>query len=145
MITRPRRYTWTVSWRQFVSVLVLAILTGLPVSRATCAVLCASPANSSGRAEHHSSTLSCEKPARADTGIQIRGVSDHGCDTHQTAVRQAAVAATERVAGGLASVALVTTLVWATFTSSTRSGSQCRCTTPPGPAPPTTTPRVLRV
>ena len=137
------RYTRTVSWKQFFGVLVLAILSGGPVSGTICALLCDS-ANSTASAGHHGSSNDCDEPARPSTDVQISGVSDHDCGTHDVAIRQATLTAAERANRGVMRVALTTTFVAVTVKSPATSGSHFQYTTPPGTAPPTTTPLILR-
>ena len=132
-----------------ISIVVLAILTALPVSGAVCAMLCESEASSTASVSghHHGSTNNVEEPAAPATRVQvqIQSVSDHDCNTHDAALRQASTTAAERADWGISSIPLATTTVLATFRPLTDSEPQFEYSTPPGSTPPTTTPLVLRV
>lgn len=140
-------YTRRVSWKRPVSLVVLAILTALPVSGAVCAMLCESAASSTASVSehHHGSTNNVEEPAPPATSVQIQGVSDYDCSSHDAALRQASTTAAERADWGISSIPIATTTVLATFKALTDSGPHFEYSTPPGSAPPTTTPLVLRV
>ena len=138
------RYTRTVSSRQFVSAFVLVILTALPVSGSVCALLC-DAAKSNATAGHHGSAKDCEEPAPSSTGFQIRGVSEHDCSTHDTAIRQASVTAAEKANASVTSLPLVANLASVRFTAPLNGGAHFQNSSPPGTAPPTTTPLVLRI
>ena len=137
------RYTRTVSSRQFVSAFVLVILTALPVSGSVCALLC-DAAKSNATAGHHGSAKDCEEPAPSPASVQIRGVSDHDCSTHD-AVRQASLAAAGKANASVTSSPLLANLVKVEFTFRLNAGSYLQHSSPPGTAPPTTTPLVLRI
>ncbi len=141
------RYTRRVSWKRPVSILVLAILTGLPVSGAVCAMLCESAASSTASVSghHHGSTNNVEERAPSSTSVQIQSVSDHDCNNHDAALRQTSTTAAERADWGISSIPIATTTVLATFKALTGSEPHFEYSTPPGSAPPTTTPLVLRV
>lgn len=138
------RYTRTVSSRQFVSAFVLVIMTALPVSGSVCALLC-DAAKSNATAGHHGSAKDCEEPAPSSTGFQIRGVSEHDCSTHDTAIRQAFLTAAEKANASVTSLPLVANLVTVRFTAPLNGGARFQNSSPPGTAPPTTTPLVLRI
>ena len=137
------RYTRTVRSRQFVSAFVLVILTALPVSGSVCALLC-DASKSNATAGHHGSAKDCEEPAPSSTGVQIRGVSEHDCSTHD-AVRQASLTASERANASVTSIPLLANLVTVGFTLPLTTDSYLQHSSPPGTAPPTTTPLVLRI
>ena len=133
------------SWKRPVSILVVTILTGLPVSGTTCALLCGSVASGSATGHHHGSTHAAEEPARPSSSAQIQSVSDHDCRMHDDALRQAATAAAWRSEQGVTSIPLALVRVAATLEALTGSGQRFHYSTPPGTAPPTATPLVLRV
>ena len=135
------------SWKRPVSVVVLAILTALPVSGAMCAMLCESAASSTASASghHHGSTNNAEEPARPSTNVHIQCVSDHDCNSHDAALWQSSTAAAGRAEWSVASISLGTTSASATAKALTDSGPHFEYRAPPGTAPPTTTPLVLRV
>ena len=140
------RYTRHVSWRRPIGFVVLAILTALPVSGAVCAILCDSASSSAAIASghHHGSSHSAEAPARSSTDDQISGFSEHDCRSHDGALRLVSTTAAERTSWGVTWIALVLATVPATFEASTALEHR-EYGTPPGTAPPPTTPRVLRV
>lgn len=139
MGTSPR-YTQIVSWKHRIAMLVLTVLTALPVSGTVCAMACESAANS---ASHHGSGKTCEEPPGPSTDVQLRGVNEHDCGTHDVAVRQATAA--ERADLGAASAPLVVTVLHGATTPWPTIESVFEHNAPPGTAPPTTTPLVLRI
>jgi hypothetical protein len=136
------RYTRSVGLNQrTISIVVLAILTALPVSGTLCAMLCDSSANATASA-HHGSGIDCAEPSPPSTGTQIHGVSEHDCRTHDAAA-QATSTVAARAEGVAASVLLTTLTARAITTILIPVDSPYDA--PPGTAPPTTTPLVLRV
>ena len=135
-------YTRTVSWKQRISVVVLVVLAALPVSGIVCALICDSAAKTTSA--HHGTNKDCEESPGVSNGPQIQGVSEHDCSNHDAAVRRVATTVAERidlrtapaVFAGLASFA---------YTSLPARAATFEYTSPPGSAPPTTTPLVLRV
>ena len=137
------RYTRSVQWRHRIAVVLLAVLAGLPVSGMVCAMVCESA--SSAATTHHGSGQKCEDPAPPSSGPQISGHPEHDCSTHDGAIRQASTTAAERAdvtkksapiiigAAAIESVVLRNPQTFFDYSS------------PPGTAPPTTTPLVLRV
>ena len=138
------RYTRTVPMTQrSIGIVVLAVLTALPVSGAVCAMLCESAATASASG-HHGSGTKCEEPDRPSSDVQIRGVSEHDCSTHDAVVRRTSTTATERAAG-VPSPPLAVAAVYATLRDLPVCETAFAHRAPPGTAPPTTTPLVLRV
>lgn len=137
------RYTRTVSSRQFVSAFVLVILTALPVSGSVCALLC-DAARGNMMAGHHGAAKDCEEPA-PPSSAQIRGVSEHDCSRHDLAIQKASLAAAEKTNARVTSIPFVASLVTVTFTAPFDVASDPQYASPPGTAPPTTTPLVLRI
>lgn len=127
-----------------ISIVVLSILTALPVSGTLCAMLCGSSAKAAASA-HHGSGTKGEEPQPASTGTQIQGGSEHDCSTHDAAVRQATSTVAQRADGVAGSVLLPTLTARAITTAPIRVDSPFDYDAPPGTAPPTTTPLVLRV
>jgi len=136
-------YTQHVSWRHRIAIVVLTVLAGLPVAGTACALACDSA--SSAVAAHHGSGQECEEPARPSTGTQISGASGHDCSTHDAGIRQVATTAAERADVTAKSVPSVISTVQTTFETLHAVRSIFDYTAPPGTAPPTTTPFVLRV
>ena len=137
------RYTRSVQWRHRIAVVLLAVLAGLPVSGAVCAMVCESA--SSAAATHHGSGQKCEDPAPPSSGPQISGYPEHDCSTHDAALRQATTTAAERADLSAASAPLLITVLHSTVRPLPASESVFDYNAPPGTAPPTTTPLVLRV
>ncbi len=127
-----------------ISIVVLTILTALPVSGTVCAMLCDSSTKATASA-HHGSGTNCEEPSPPSTGTQIQGVAEHDCSTHDAAVRQATSTVAQRADGVAGSVLLATLTARAITTAPIRVDSSFDYDAPPGTAPPTTTPLVLRV
>ena len=127
-----------------ITIVVLAILTALPVSGTLCAMRCDSPAQATVSA-HHGSGTNCEEPSPPSTGTQIRGVAEPDCTTHDAAGRQATSTVAARADGVTGSVLLTTATDRAVRTAPIRVDSSFDYNAPPGKAPPSTTPLVLRV
>lgn len=144
-LTKARsRYTRTVGLTQrSVSIVVLAVLTALPVWGTVCGILCNSAATASA-SSHHGSGKECEEPAGPSSEVQIQGVSEHDCGTHDAVVRQASTTAGERAAG-VSSPPAAVAAVHATNYALPASETSFAQGAPPGTAPTTTTPLVLRV
>ena len=137
------RYTRIVSWKQRVSVVVLVLFTALPVSGTLCAMMCDSAA--AAPSTHHGSDKNCEEVARPSTGVQIEAASDHDCGNHDAAIRQVASTAPERVELKAAAIVFALSAGHTSFSSLPLSAPAIEDTSPPGPAPRTTIPLVLRV
>lgn len=125
-----------------VSIVVLAVLTALPVAGAVCGMLCNSVPMASS-SSHHGSGKQCEAPAGPSSEVQIQGISFHDCSTHHALVWQTSTTAkrAEGVTSSVAAVAVVRATVRALTALETSSAQGA----PPGTAPPTTAPLVLRV
>jgi hypothetical protein len=132
-----------VSSKQFLSALVLVILTALPVPGTVCALLC-DTAESATTARHHGPAKDCDEPAPSSTEATIRGISEHGCTAHDAGLRQASLAAAPKAGSSVTSVPLVANLVAVTFTDPPR-GASLQYTSPPGTPPSSTAPLVLRI
>jgi hypothetical protein len=137
------RYTRSVAWRHRIALLLLLALTGLPIGGTLCATLCDS---ASTQSTHHGKDPKCEEPAASSSGSQISGQSEHDCSTHDVAIRQVATTAAERA--DLSAKATPTDI------DSTSLGELVPLqngndffdyASPPGTAPPTARPVVLRV
>lgn len=129
------------------SVLALALLTGLPASATVCAMLCESATmnGSVASGHHHGSASHAQEPIRSTAEPKIHGVSGHDCSSHDAALGQASTTAAERADRGVTSIPLVTTTTPGTFKALTEPGPSFDYSAPPGTASPTTTPVVLRV
>lgn len=137
------RYTRMVSWQHRIAMFVLTVLTALPVSGiVVCAMLCESAATTTS---HHGSGKNCEEPPRSSTDAQLKGLSEHDCSTHDAALRQATTTAAERADLSAASAPLLITVLHSPARPLPVSESVFDDNAPPGIAPPTTTPLVLRV
>ena len=137
------RYTRSVNWRHRIAAVLLAVLAGLPVSGTVCAFACGWP--SSAASAHHGSGQKCEEPAQPSSGPQISGTSEHECRTHDAAVRQATTTAAERADLTAKSVPLMIGVIQTKSVSLRDPQAFLVYGSPPGTAPPTTTPLVLRV
>lgn len=126
-----------------ISIVVLTILTALPVSGTVCAMLCDSSTKATAAA-HHGSGTNCEEPSPPSTGTQIQGVAEHDC-THDAAIRLATSTVAARADGVTGFILLTTPTERAITTAPIRVDSSFDYDAPPGTAPPTTTPLVLRV
>jgi hypothetical protein len=137
-------YTRSVQWRHRIAVALLTVLAGLPVSGTVCAMVCESA--SSATAPHHGSGQKCEDPAPPSSGPQISGYPEHDCSTHDGAVRQASTTAAERADVTTRSSSIIIGAAVITESVVLRNPQTFfDYSSPPGTAPPTTTPLVLRV
>jgi len=139
------RYTQRVSWKRPVSILALAILTGLPVLGTVCGLLCAyDTADASMALGHHSGHhhVSTAVPNSSSDG-RIDGVSDADC-VHDGALLQAFTIAAERADRGVVSVPTVTAGLLLPAAPLHESGPHVEYRAP-GTAPPTASLPVLRI
>ncbi len=137
------RYTRSVQWRHRIAVVLLTVLAGVPVSGTVCAMVCES--TSSATATHHGSGQKCEAPAPPSSGPQITGFLEHDCSTHDGAIRQASTTAAERADVTTKSTPIIIGAVAIESVALRNPQSFFDYSSPPGTAPPTTTPLVLRV
>ena len=132
-----------VSWKQPVSAVVVVLFTSLPVSGTLCAMMCDSAA--AAASTHHGADKNCEEVAHPSTGVQIEGASDHDCSNHDAAVRQIASTAPKRVELTAAAIVFAFSAGHTSLSSLPLSAPATDAAGPPGTAPRTTTPLVLRV
>jgi hypothetical protein len=137
-----------VSWRHRIAVVLLTVLAALPVSGTVCTLMCDSSswaaAAGQGPHAHHSSP---GEPAATDssTGPQIGGNPEHDCSTHDGAIRQATTTPAERADLTAKSAPVTIGAIHIESVSLRDSQAFVDYSSPPGTAPPTTTPLVLRV
>jgi hypothetical protein len=93
---------------------------------------------------HHGSDENCDEVARASTGVEIVGASDHDCSNH-AAIRQVAATVSERVEPKAAAIVFALSAGHSSFSSLPLRAPAIADAGPPGTAPRTTTPLVLRV
>jgi hypothetical protein len=101
--------------------------------------------SSSTAATHHGSGQKCEDPAPPSSGPQISGYSEHDCSTHDGAIRQASTTAVDRGDLTTKSAPIVIGVNGTESVAFRNSQVFFDYSFPPGTAPPTTTPLVLRV
>jgi hypothetical protein len=130
-----------VSWRQRVSAIVIVVLAMLPVASNVCATFCESTAKAASA--HHGSGTNCEQAAAPDGAAQL-SAPPHDCSIHQTSVGQVGTAAKARADLGSSPV-LLGPIATTTFAISLNTHPGADYASPPGTAPPTTIPLVLRV
>jgi hypothetical protein len=84
-------YTRIVSWKRAISVLVLAVLTGLPVSGTTCALICEPGSGRTSRPPgHHDSDAACAT-AESSAAILVIASARHDCRSHSAVVSPPAI------------------------------------------------------
>ena len=132
-----------VGWRHRIAALMVTVLAGLPVSGTVCAMVCDS-ANTKALS-HHGAGKNCEDSTPASTGAQVRGVSEHDCSTHDAAVLQLITTTAPRGDAVAFTTPLAVAIVHAVIETPSNSDPVLESSSPPGPAPPTTAPLVLRV
>jgi hypothetical protein len=142
--TASSRYTRYVLWRQRIAVLLLVALAALPVSGTVCALACESAAGAV--VSHHSAGEACDEPAPPlQGGPQISGPPEHDCNTHDGLVRQPTLAPADRMNRTASSAPAVLAAVPFESGALPVSSPPLDHSSPPGTAPVTTTPLVLRV
>ena len=137
------RYTRIVGWKQRITLVVLAVFAALPVSGTLCAMICDSTA--AAASTHHGSDKNCEEAAHPSTGTQIGAASNHDCSDHDAAIRQVASTAPERIELKAAAIVFALSAGHPSSSSLPLSAPVIDDASPPGTAPRTTTPLVLRV
>ncbi len=128
-------------WLRGTALVILLVLAGLPVGGMMCAVLCAVPSTA---ADSHHGTEECEGAAHSSPGPQIDGVSKHDCRSHEASIGQSAVTTPER-AHAIAKSGLPAIETMQSEFSILQGVRGTLDETPPGSAPPTTRPSVLRI
>ena len=136
------RYTRSVSWRHRIATVVLFVLAALPVGRTLCAVGCG--VASAPPATHHGSGQSCERPAPPSSGPTVEGDAADRCGPHVGDLTQIAATRTERGDSANSIAVFIDAIATGLITHRARL-STLDYTAPPGTAPPTTLPIVLRV
>lgn len=128
------------AWLRGIALVVLLALSGTPVGATMCALLCAVPSMSD--VTHHGSEQ-CEASARSTSGPQIIAMSEHDCSSH-AAIDESAATGSERAFAIVKSVLPVgdTTRRELVTLLGARGALD---DAPPGSAPPTTRPTVLRI
>jgi len=146
LLARPSRYTRKVSWRHRSSVVLLIVLTAIPVSGTICAMLCDSEA-ATRAAAHHGSGKPCddEQATPPSSGPQISGASGHDCSDHDAANRLAATTTATRADSVPGPSLLPAVTVHDPISRLVDSGAAFDYRSPPGSAPATASPLILRV
>lgn len=133
-------YTRSMVWRQRIAFVLLLALAGLPAGGMLCAVACHA---TSQAAPHHGADERCDEPVRSSSGSRIGNDAAHDCRTHDQSVGQVATTAAER--GDLSARSAPTLVDSSNGRSVVASHDVFDYTSPPGTAPPTVRPIVLRV
>lgn len=140
----PSGYTRSVAWRHRIALVLLLALTGLPVGGTLCAMACDSA--STETASHHGNDPKCEEPATPSPGPQISGQSAHDCTTHDASMRQVATMAAQRAdLSAKSAPSVIDSPSLGEFMVLHEARDSFDYTAPPGTAPPTAIPLVLRV
>lgn len=120
---------------------MLMVLALLPTAGTLCAITCDLAAQPESSGHHHGAAPAAKAPAAPDAPV-IGGTSTHPCG-HDVVIQQAATGA-ER-APMTVSAPAVTVIAIEAFTQSPVDRVTPSLGAPPGSAPPTSTPAVLRV
>jgi hypothetical protein len=141
-----------VNWRHRIAVVVLIYLAALPLAGTICAMTCLS--STATIAAHHEDGQDCEnssasapsKPSESESDAKIGARSPSHCGNHGATLPQVAATTAQR-ADDLAviSAPAASEPVGSLFGSVTAFDPLSQYTPPPGTAPSTTTPLVLRV
>lgn len=136
------RYTARVSWRQqIVSVFVLTVLAALPVAGAACALVCDAEPSS---ASHHRAGAECEKPSDS-AGVKIAGVTQDPCGDHDGVRQSQPTVTATRADASFSTSATMLADVPVQYIDVPLLRAESAYSPPPGVAPSTSTPLVLRV
>jgi hypothetical protein len=140
-----------VNWRHRIAVVVLMVLAALPLAGTVCAMMCVP--DSSTAAAHHEAGQECESAmsasSQASSGASIDArigvLSESDCRNHDGAVPRMVATTAQRSDLAVISAAAASGPVHPLFGSLPAFTPLFDYTQPPGTAPPTTTPLVLRV
>jgi hypothetical protein len=132
-----------VSWRERIALLVLTVMTALPAAGAFCAMTCSSA--SAAMAAHHAAGQRCDDATAPSSSPQIGVRSGHDCRTHDGAVLSMATTPAVRADVGLTAPPATSESVPSVVASLVPLTPPFAYTPPPGTAPPTATPLVLRI
>lgn len=131
-----------------IGAVVVTVLTGLPLSGAVCELLCGSALNAASSetsaAAHHGSAEDCKKPP-APSGVQVGAVSNHPCGDHSSIAQPQATVTPLRADANILVWPGVVAVSQIDYIDVPSFGSESAYSPPPGIAPPTSTPLVLRV
>ena len=140
----PSGYTRSVAWRHRIALVLLLAITGLPVGGTLCAMVCDSASTQS--ASHHGKDPKCEEPATPSSGPQISGQSGHDCSTHDASMQQVAITSAERAdLSAKSAPSIIGPPRLGEFVVLHNAADSLDDSAPPGIAPPTVRPVVLRV
>lgn len=131
------------SWRDRIALFVLTVLTALPAAGALCAMTCLSA--SDAMAAHHAAAQRCDDATATSSSAQIGARSEHDCQTRDGAVLSMATTAAVRADVGLTAPPATNDGVIPVVASLVPLTPPWAYTPPPGTAPPTATPLVLRI
>jgi hypothetical protein len=134
-----------VNWRNRIAIVMLLVLAASPLAGTICAMTCLSA--SKAVAAHHRDGQECEgSTSSRSSDATIGAFSASHCGNHEGAVPQVAATAAQR-ADDLAVMSAPATSdpIDPLFGSVSTFDPVFQYTPPPGTAPPTTTPLVLRV
>ena len=137
------RYTRIVRGHRFVSAFLFVILTGLPVSATTCALIC-QPSATGASASHHGEAASCAGQSAASADAQMHALAAHDCRSHAVAAQPAAMGNLAR-AGTSASPLTVSYVADCTAAVARRASRPPLESGRPRGTPPLTAALVLRV
>jgi hypothetical protein len=132
-----------VSWRERIALFVLSIMVALPAAGAFCAMTCLSASHAT--ASHHGAAQRCDDATVSSSSAQIGTRSEHDCRIHGGAVRSMATTPAARADVGLMAPPAINEAIPSAVASFVPLTPPLAYTPPPGTAPPTTTPLVLRV
>lgn len=145
LLARASRYTRTVSWRHRIGLVLLIVLTAVPVSGTVCAVLCDSEAATRAAAHHGSGKPCDDEQAAPSSGPQMRGAAGYDCGGQDAATRAAATTTATRAKSVPGPSLLAAVPVRDAISRLADSDVRFDYRSPPGSAPPTAFPLVLRV
>jgi len=140
-VVRYAGYTRMVNWRQSASAVVLVVLAAVPVLSTLCSAGCDSPAEAVSA--HHGSGANCAEASRSSGDPAIAPLP-HDCAVH-TAAAEVATMPVQRSHLSAAPGPLAAAIVETTFNPVVSVVSAIHCASPPGSAPASTIPLVLRV
>jgi hypothetical protein len=131
-----------VSWRERIALLVLTVMTALPAAGVFCAITCSA---SEALAAHHAAGQRCDDATASSSSTRIGMRSGHDCRTHDGAALSMATTPAVREDVGVTAPPATNESLRSVVASLVPLTPPLAYTPPPGTAPPTTTPLVLRV
>jgi hypothetical protein len=135
-----------VSWKRAISVVVLAVLTGIPVAGMTCALICEPAGHRAARQPgHHDADAACAAAAGASADVRVIAASRHDCRSHTSLAGLPAILV-DRAGAGASTMPIATAApLLPAVRRHHESPSRLEGRAPPILSPPGAPPLILRI